>query len=59
MKTETTKPIEQTKPKGIGEVYAANIIKGRPFLDVDSLINVKGIGEKRLELIRPFVTITD
>jgi competence protein ComEC len=40
----------------IGEVIARRIIQGRPYLTVDDLRRVEGIGEKRLEEIRPRVT---
>jgi comEA protein len=46
---------------GIGPSYAARIIAYRtghgPFTSIDALGKVKGIGKKRLEQIRPFVTV--
>jgi comEA protein len=48
---------------GIGASYAERIIAYRSehgnFKDIDELANVKGIGKKRLEQIRPFVTVTE
>ena len=44
---------------GIGPVFAERIIEERtrqPFMMVDELKRVSGIGDKRLEAIRPFVT---
>ncbi len=49
----------QTLPK-VGPKTAEAIVKYRkehPFESVEDLLNVKGIGEKKLELIRPHVTV--
>ncbi len=47
--------------KGIGEVTARAIVDYReqngPFRAVDDLLQVRGIGEKKLEALRPFVTV--
>ena len=46
---------------GIGRVTALNIIDYRtengPFTEIDDLIHVKGIGEKKLEMLKQCVTI--
>jgi len=42
---------------GIGPVIARRIIAGRPYRSVEDLDRVKGIGPKRLEEIRPLVTV--
>ena len=57
-----TATVEQLKelPK-IGEKTAQAIVKYREehdgFKSVDELLNVKGIGKKKLELLRPLVTV--
>jgi competence ComEA-like helix-hairpin-helix protein len=43
--------------KGIGPVLAARIIAGRPYTTVDDLLKVKGIGQKKLEKIRPYFIV--
>ena len=45
--------------KGIGKVKAKRIIALRPFVHIDSLITVKGIGLKTMVWTYPFVTIDD
>lgn len=43
---------------GVGEITANAIIEGRPYRNVDELMRVRGIGPKKLERIRPWVTLT-
>jgi beta-lactamase superfamily II metal-dependent hydrolase len=42
---------------GVGPVLARRIIEARPYRSVDDLGRVKGIARKRLEEIRPLVTV--
>jgi len=52
---------ELEKLPGIGEVIAARIIRHReksgPFRTVDELLVVRGISRKKLETLRPLVTV--
>ena len=43
--------------KGIGPILAERIIARRPYKTVDDLIKVKGIAQKKLEKIRPYVVV--
>ncbi len=49
------------KIKGLGPTKAQNILDYRkkfgPFKKYEDLLKVKGIGEKTLELIKPFITL--
>jgi len=42
---------------GIGPELARRIVEGRPFRSVDDLARVKGIGPKKLEVVRPLVLV--
>ncbi|HHB90082.1 MAG TPA: ComEA family DNA-binding protein [Anaerolineae bacterium] len=42
---------------GIGPAMAKRIIEGRPYSSVDDLLRVKGIGEAKLEKLRPYVEV--
>ncbi len=46
---------------GIGDAYAQRIVEYRenngPFLSINDLMNVKGIGEKRFESISDYITV--
>ncbi len=42
---------------GIGPAMAQRIIEGRPYTRVDDLLQVKGIGEAKLEKLRPYVVV--
>ena len=49
--------------EGIGQTYAQRIIDYReangPFTDIKQIKNVSGIGDKRYEAIKDFITIGD
>jgi len=40
--------------RGIGPVLAERIMAGRPYGTIDDLLKVNGIGQKKLEIIRPY-----
>lgn len=44
---------------GVGEVLANRIIEGRPYVSVDDLDRVPGIGGKTLERLKPFLAISN
>lgn len=43
---------ELMKLPGIGEILARKIIENRPYKDIEELINIDGIGEKKMESLR-------
>lgn len=43
--------------KGIGPKLAQSIIDGRPYKNIDKLLEIKGIGKKNFEIIRDYLTI--
>ncbi len=49
---------ELTSLSGIGEKLAQEIIKHRPFSEVEDLTNVSGISEAKLETLLPYVTVS-
>lgn len=49
----TASPTELTSLAGIGPKLAERIVAGRPYASVDELLEVRGIGDKRLAAIRP------
>lgn len=57
----TANATELQSLKGIGETYAKRIVDYREengeFKSTDELLNVKGIGKKRLEDIKAFITL--
>ncbi|MDP2681331.1 MAG: helix-hairpin-helix domain-containing protein [Deltaproteobacteria bacterium] len=55
LNTATEKELQSIKR--IGPVLAARIIAGRPYKSVDDLQKVKGIGQKKLEKIRPYFVV--
>jgi competence protein ComEA len=54
--SSTTKDLD-TLP-GVGPATAQRIIEGRPYNTLEDLLDVKGIGPKTLEKLRPFITLS-
>ena len=44
---------------GIGEVLANRIIESRPYKTIDSITEVDGIGQKKLQDLRPYLKLVD
>lgn len=52
-------PDELTRLPGVGAALASRIVAARPFASVDDLRRVHGLGEARVERLRPLVTVGD
>lgn len=48
-----------TQLRGVGARLARRIIEARPFASVDDLTRVRGISDKDVERLRPFLSISD
>jgi competence protein ComEA len=48
---------ELTEIPGVGEATAINIIEGRPYQKLEDLKNVKGIGDKTFENMKPYLCL--
>ena len=70
MKAEPAKPEADTRVsimrgtveelavvKGLTRKHAVEIIKHRPFASLDDLVKVRGIGDKMLAKLRPYLTL--
>jgi competence ComEA-like helix-hairpin-helix protein len=55
LNTATTSELQSIS--GVGPVFAAKILAGRPYKKVDDLQHVSGIGPKLFEKIRPYVVV--
>ncbi len=59
----TATAVELAELPGVGEVIAARIVRHRAvsgkFRSVDELLIVRGISRKKLEKLRPYVTLMD
>jgi competence protein ComEA len=53
----TATALELQQLPGVGPAISQRIVEGRPYGSVDDLLRVRGIGEKTLERLRPFVTL--
>ena len=53
----TASVVELKELPDINKKIADAIISERPFKSIDDLLKVKGIGEKKLEKIRDFITV--
>jgi len=51
--------LEQLKSTGLRKDLADKVVQMRPFDSIDQLIDVKGIGPKTLEKIRPYLKIAE
>ena len=57
MDVNTASAAELKELPGIGPALARRIIAGRPYRSVNDLIEVEGIGERKLAELRPLVRV--
>jgi competence protein ComEA len=50
-------PEELTALPGVGKSMAERIVAGRPYNEIEEILQVQGLGERTLERIRPFISI--
>lgn len=51
-------PAELISLPGIGPTYAERIVERRPFLNVDELVEIRGIGAKTLQKLKSLVRVS-
>jgi competence ComEA-like helix-hairpin-helix protein len=53
----TASAAELAAIKGLNKTVAKAVLRGRPYESIDALLDVRGIGPKLLEKLRPLISI--
>lgn len=53
----TASAAQLTSIKGVSKAVANAIVRGRPYKSIDALLDVRGIGPKLLEKLRPLISL--